>query len=125
MKAGVITAASAATPAAPVDDDSSPANGQASTASAALSKADSQGELVLQVAATERAWVSVKADGKTVLQRVLNPNDVRTLEAKDSFDVLTGNAQGTVLTLNGTTLQPLGRYGEVKSLHLTRDDLKK
>ncbi len=79
---------------------------------------------MLQVAATERAWVSVKADGKTVLERVLNPNDVRTLTAKDSFDVTTGNAQGTVLTLNGVTLKPLGRYGEVKMAHLTRSDLK-
>lgn len=82
------------------------------------------GGLVLQVAATERAWISVKADGKTVLQRVLSPNDVRTLTAKHSFDVTTGNAQGTVLTLNGVTLKPLGRYGEVKMAHLTRSDLK-
>ncbi len=81
-------------------------------------------DLVLQVAATERAWVAVDADGKTVLQRVLNPNEVENLKARDSFDVTTGNAQGVVLTLNGETLKPLGRHGEVKSIHLTRDDLK-
>ncbi|MGH9396733.1 MAG: helix-turn-helix domain-containing protein [Terriglobia bacterium] len=92
--------------------------------STALATAESHGSLVLQIAATERAWVSVKSDGKTVLQRVLSPNDVRTLTAKNSFDVTTGNAQGTVLTLNGVTLRPLGRYGEVKMAHLTRDDIK-
>ncbi len=80
--------------------------------------------LVLQVAATDRAWVAVDADGKTVLQRVLNPNEVETLKARDSFDITTGNAQGVILTLNGETLKPLGRRGEVKSLHLTRDDAK-
>jgi cytoskeletal protein RodZ len=80
--------------------------------------------LVLQVAATERAWVAVETDGKTSLQRVLNPNEVETLKAKDSFDVTTGNAQGIILTLNGETLKPLGRRGEVKSLHLTRDNVK-
>jgi hypothetical protein len=80
--------------------------------------------LVLQVAATERAWVAVDADGKTVLQKVLNPNEVENLTAHDSFDVTIGNAQGVVLTLNGETLKPLGRRGEVKSIHLTREDLK-
>jgi len=80
--------------------------------------------LVLQVAATERAWVAVDADGKTVLQRVLNPNEVETVKAHDSFDVTAGNSQGIILTLNGETLKPLGRRGEVKTVHLTREDLK-
>jgi hypothetical protein len=83
------------------------------------------GGLVLQVAATERAWVAVDADGRTDLQRVLSPGEIETLEAKDSFDVTTGNAQGIILTLNGETLKPLGRRGEVKSVHLTRNDLKR
>jgi len=81
-------------------------------------------DLVLQVAATDRAWVAVDADGKTVLQRVLNPNEVETLKAHKSFEVTTGNAQSVILTLNGETLKPLGRRGEVKSVHLTREDLK-
>lgn len=80
--------------------------------------------LTLQVAATEQAWVSVKADGKTVLEQVMKPNDVHTLTAKNSFDVTTGNAEGTLLTLDGTTLGPLGRRGEVKVLHLTLESLK-
>jgi cytoskeleton protein RodZ len=81
-------------------------------------------DLVLQVAATDRAWIAVDADGKTVLQRVLNPNEVETLKAHKTFDVTTGNAQSIILTLNGETLKPLGRRGEVKSVHLSREDLK-
>jgi len=80
--------------------------------------------LVLQIAATERAWVGIEADGQTVFQGVLNPNEVRTLKAQDSFNLTTGNAQGIILTLNGETLKPLGLRGEVKSLHLTHDDVK-
>ena len=83
-----------------------------------------EGGLVLQVAATQRAWVAIDADGRTTLQRVMDPNEIQTLKAKESFDVTTGNAQGIILTLNGQTLKPLGRRGEVKSIHLTRDDLK-
>ncbi|MGH9469584.1 MAG: RodZ domain-containing protein [Terriglobia bacterium] len=82
------------------------------------------GQLVLQIAATQRAWVAVNADGKTVLERILNPHEIRTLVAKKYFDVTTGNALGTVLTLNGVTLKPLGRSGEVKTVHLTSDSLK-
>jgi hypothetical protein len=81
-------------------------------------------DLVLQVAATDRAWVAVDADGKTVFQRVLNPNEVETVKAHNFLDVTTGNAQAVILTLNGETLKPLGRHGEVKSVHLTREDLK-
>jgi len=93
--------------------------------SGALSVAPAEGGLVLQVAATERAWVAVDADSRTVLQRVLNPSEIETLKAKESFDVTTGNAQGIILTLNGETLKPLGRRGEVKSIHLTQNDVKK
>jgi transcriptional regulator with XRE-family HTH domain len=99
-----------------------PANESAT--SGAAGEVAPRADLVLQVAATERAWVAVDADGKTVLQRVLNPNEVENLKGHDSFDVTIGNAQGVVLTLNGETLKPLGRRGEVKSIHLTRDDLR-
>ncbi|MGB7593376.1 MAG: RodZ domain-containing protein [Terriglobia bacterium] len=95
-----------------------------SVTSEATSAVAAHTDLVLQVAATERVWVAVDADGKTVLQKVLNANEVENLKALDSFDVTIGNAQGVVLTLNGETLKPLGRRGDVKSIHLTRDDLK-
>jgi cytoskeleton protein RodZ len=95
-----------------------------STGGGQVAKPFGSNDLVLQVAATERAWVAVDADGKTVFQRVLNPDEVQTLKAQRSFDVTTGNAQAVILTLNGETLKPLGRRGEVKSVHLTREDLK-
>jgi cytoskeleton protein RodZ len=81
-------------------------------------------DLVLQVAATERSWVAVDADGKPAFQRILNPHDIQTVKATTSFDFITGNAQGVILTLNGETLKPLGQRGEFKKLHLTRDDVK-
>ncbi len=109
---------------------SSPATGSPATQTAsqaanpATAKPGADTGLTLQVAATEPAWVSVDADGKNVLMRMLDPNDVQTLKAHKSFDVRTGNAQAVILTLNGETLKPLGNRGETKSVHLTRDDLK-
>jgi len=85
---------------------------------------DGDGRLVLQVATTERSWVAIDADAKTVMQGIMNPNEVKTFKADGSFDVLTGNAQGVILTLNGRTLKPLGREGEVKQEHLSWSTLK-
>lgn len=81
--------------------------------------------LVLQIAATEQSWVAIEADRKTVLQRVLEVGEIKTVQAKESVDLTTGNALGLVLTLNGETLRPLGRHGEVKSVHFTRNDVKR
>ena len=80
--------------------------------------------MVLEVATTERAWVAVDADGKAIFQSTLNANEVKTFTAKDSFEVWTGNAQGTVLTLNGTKQKSLGREGETKRIRLTRNSLQ-
>jgi cytoskeletal protein RodZ len=90
----------------------------------AAAGASPSADLVLQVAATEKAWVAVEADGKPAFQKVLNPHDIQTVKATTSFDLITGNAQGVILTLNGETLKPLGQQGEVKKLHLTREDVK-
>jgi cytoskeleton protein RodZ len=106
-------------PAPPAGTDSTAAG-----TSTAPQLPDTQGGLVLQIAATDRAWTAVEADGKMTLQRVLAPNEVVTFRARDSFDITTGNAQGVILTLNGETLKPLGRRGEVKSIHLTHNDVK-
>jgi cytoskeleton protein RodZ len=104
-----------------------PPDNRASSATPSGPTAASQvgaGDLVLEVTTTERAWVAVDADGKTIFQRTLDPNEVKTFIAKDSFEVWTGNAQGTVLTLNGTKQKSLGREGEIKRVRLTRDGLQ-
>ncbi|HET7101391.1 MAG TPA: RodZ domain-containing protein, partial [Terriglobia bacterium] len=86
---------------------------------------DANGRLVLQITATERSWVAIDSDGNSVMQGDMDPNTVKTFKADASFDVMTGNAQGVILTLNGQTMKPLGREGEVKQVHLTWESLKK
>jgi cytoskeleton protein RodZ len=93
----------------------------AGTASAAAAPELGEGDLVLQVSASEDAWVAIAADGKTLWQHTLPANSSRTFRARDFFDVTTGNAQGTALTLNGQAQKVLGREGEFKRVHLTRD----
>jgi cytoskeletal protein RodZ len=121
---GTIRAVAASVPGAPAAGESLPTQAAARPAGPPSSQPTQDADLVLQVAATERSWVAVDADGKAAFQRVMDPNEVKTVKARDSFDVTAGNAQGIILTLNGETLRPLGRRGEVKSVHITREDLK-
>ena len=81
-------------------------------------------DMILQVAVTEEAWVAIDADGATVLSRLMAPEEIRTFRSQESFDVITGNAGGIILTLNGETLGPLGGHGEVKSVRLTRQAME-
>jgi cytoskeleton protein RodZ len=103
---------------------SAPEAGLPATGSPAPATAAPEDGLVLQVAATEQTWVAVSADGKSQGQRTMEPNEIETYRANKSFDVLTGNAQGIILTLNGKTLDPLGRRGETKKVHLTLNDIQ-
>lgn len=85
---------------------------------------NTNGRLVLQVATTERSWVAIDADGKMISQGIMHPDEVKTYTAKNSFYVLTGNAQGVILSLNGKTLHRLGGKGEVKQIRLNWESLK-
>jgi Domain of unknown function (DUF4115) len=82
------------------------------------------GDLILKIATTEDAWLAVAADGKILMQRILPANSVRIFRAKDAFDVTTGNAEGTGLTVNGVPQKALGRHGEFRKVHVTRDGLQ-
>ena len=100
------------------------ANATSKAAEAPAQTAVGEGDLVLQVSTSDDVWLAVAADGKTVFQQLLPPDSVRSFRAKDSFDVTTGNAQGTTLTLDGEAQKPLGRHGEFKKVHLTRADFR-
>jgi cytoskeleton protein RodZ len=108
----------------PLQSTTPPTQAAGTSTTASANGVETPAALTLQVATTEQTWVAVDADGKTALQGVLKPNDIQNFKAKKSFDVMTGNAQGIILTLNGVTLKPLGRHGEVKKVHLTQNDLK-
>lgn len=109
----------------PTGTNPATASGAAPAANAAASAPElGEGDLVLQVSTTEEVWLAVAADGKTLWQRLMPAKSTRSFRARDFFDVTTGNAQGTSLTLNGQAQKPLGREGEFRRVHLTRDNLQ-
>jgi cytoskeletal protein RodZ len=72
------------------------------------------------------SWVSLEADGKSVVNDELKAGDKRTYEASNEFKFRTiGNAAGLNLTINGTRVPSLGGDGDViKNRVFNRDSLR-
>ena len=117
-------ASSAPAPEPAATEGDSTDNAAAGTSAPGPSAPSASEGLVLHIATTEQAWVSIEADGRTVVQRTLEADETRTFRAKEFFQVRTGNAGSLILTLNGERLAPLGnRPGQVRSIRLTRENL--
>jgi transcriptional regulator with XRE-family HTH domain len=70
--------------------------------------------LRLEVEASASCWVELDADGKSVFHDTMNAGDRHSFEANDRFRFRKiGNAAGIKLTLNGTSVPPLGEDGDV------------
>ena len=53
------------------------------------------------IKAKDRAWVSVKSDGKLLIRGVMKPPEVRTIRATDQVVLWTGNAGDVEVSFNG------------------------
>ena len=73
----------------------------------------------LMIACQERTWVRVVIDGSEKKEFMLNHEEVVVLNAKESFDVLVGNAAGVKLFYNGEDIGFTGASGEVKHVSLS------
>ncbi len=62
---------------------------------------------------TQRSWVKVTADDQVVMQDLLEAGQERSWPAQRQITILTGNAGGTTLSLNGQDLGAMGTVGQV------------
>jgi Helix-turn-helix domain/RodZ C-terminal domain len=70
--------------------------------------------LRLTLDVSDDSWVTLEADGKTVISDELRAGEHHTYEAKDRFRFKTiGNAAGVVVTLNDVRVPALGRERQV------------
>ena len=83
--------------------------------------------LHLAVEVLDNAWVTLEADGKTVVNAEMARGERRNFEASEAFRFRTiGNAAGIRLTLNGSVIPALGEDGEViKNRVFDRDFLER
>ncbi len=72
----------------------------------------------LMIACHERTWVRILIDGSEKKEVMLNPEEVVMFTAKDTFDLLVGNAGGVKLFYNGKDTRFAGESGEVKRITL-------
>lgn len=108
------------TPAVPADDtadtgtptETAAAEAPRPSASAAQASADPAGRVVLQ--ATADSWVQVRdGAGNLVMTRVLRPGDVYEVPDLPGLTMVTGNAGGLDILVDGRSVPTLGDQGEV------------
>ena len=75
----------------------------------------------LALTATEETWLSIYSDGTPVFSGLLEANQTKTIEGKESAKVRVGNAAGLEVRLNGKPLGPLGEHGQVREMVFTQD----
>lgn len=108
-----IPPAVAATP-APVTDPA-PAQAPAPAAPAANSYGVADGASRIRLEATAPAWIQVRGpNNEQVFTRLLNAGERYQVPDRSGLTLLTGNAGGVRIVVDGQTLAPLGNEGEVK-----------
>jgi cytoskeletal protein RodZ len=110
------------TPAADAQPSPTPAP-VAVTPSAEPPKSEA-GKLSVGLSATERTWVSLSSDGKTVFSGVLDASQTKNIEGVENAKLLTGNAAGLDVRWNGKSIGPLGTHGQVRVVVFTPENFQ-
>ena len=71
---------------------------------------------VILIKAKEDAWVSIVADGKSVMQKVLAADKKKQVKAGKQVVLRTGNAGGIDVSFNGKPLGAIGNENEPRTL---------
>jgi cytoskeletal protein RodZ len=83
----------------------------------------------VSIAATKRAWISVRVDGKTVETVTLDPDKPelrsRSYKAKEKLLLTVGNPAGLTVTYNGKPTGALGAAGQRTTVTFTPQGFEK
>jgi cytoskeleton protein RodZ len=80
--------------------------------------------LVVGFAARRPVYVSVTADGRTVISRLLQPGERTRVEIVRDLTLTAGDASALSMTLNGAEARALGKAGEVVTTRVTIANFK-
>ncbi len=113
---------------APVAESATPANNTATASPKPVPDAEERPAkpekvFFVQVTAKEDAWVSIVADGKSVMERVLSADKKKKIKAGKTLVLRTGNAGGIEVTFNGVSLGSLGNENEPRTLTFNANGL--
>jgi cytoskeleton protein RodZ len=117
-------ASSPETGAAPAADPGAKASASQSMDSRAGSE-----PVEVSIQATQRAWISVRSDGKTVESVTLDPDNpelrTRSYKAKDRLLLVIGNPAGLTVTYNGKPAGTLGTEGHRTTIAFTPQGIER
>ncbi|MCA2967208.1 MAG: DUF4115 domain-containing protein [Acidobacteriaceae bacterium] len=83
-----------------------------------------EGVISLNIAATEKTWLEVTADGKRIFMGVLEPGQSQSMRTSESARMVVGNAGGITVQKAGRDIGPIGPRGQVRVVHLTKDQVE-
>ena len=83
-----------------------------------------QAHLELELAITEQCWVSVEQDGIRSFRKLMDPGESQRFYATERFLITVGNAGGAHFRINGQTVKPLGKRGEVVRILINETNLQ-
>jgi transcriptional regulator with XRE-family HTH domain len=81
-------------------------------------------QVVLNLAATEKTWLSITSEGKRLFSGFLEPSQTKTLTGVDAARMTVGNAGGIEVRLNGKPIGPIGKSGQVRVVVFTPDNFE-
>jgi cytoskeletal protein RodZ len=76
----------------------------------------------IEVEAIERTWLSIVSDGRRVYSGVLQADESKTLNVRESARIKTGNAGGVDVVFNGREIGTLGPKGQIRTVVFTKDN---
>ena len=97
---------------------------QVTAETASQTTVDGINYVVLNVAATEKTWLSITSEGKRIFSGFLEPSQTKTLTGLDAARMTVGNAGGIEVRLNGKPIGPIGKSGQVRTVVFTPDNFE-
>ena len=89
-----------------------------------IARQESAPALDLRIASVAPVWLSITTDGGEHWQGTLQARQTKQVKASGSIRLTVGDAGAVDLSLNGNSLPPLGRPGEVKKVTITPQGLE-
>jgi len=94
----------------------------APVAEATAASTTDPGKISVDLSATETTWISLSSAGRTVFAGILDASQTKNFAVDDNARLLTGNAAGLDVRMNGRPIGPLGSRGQVRVVLFTPDN---
>ena len=81
--------------------------------------------LTLKITTIDTSWIRILIDGSDEQEYIMHPNREKNFKAAKEFKLLTGNAGGLVLYLNGKKLDFDNPRGAIRNLKINSDGVER